>query len=194
MVLAPGTEVHRVHDERFAPASFNPNTGSSLSRFAPVRRLGAPVPTLYAATSFECAVHETVFHDVSHDAPDRTIPFSRLAPLRHSILAASEELVLATLFEPDLNAWGISRRDLIDTLPDRYAETARWAEAIHAAQPDIDGLVWTSRRCDPDGSMVFFGDRASQFSVISSERIVERAARMSAIVSFARRAGIVITL
>jgi hypothetical protein len=188
-------ELHRIHDGRFAPTAFNPGIGQS--RFAPIHSAsGDMVPTLYAASSFECAVHETLFHDVVFDAPLKTVPFSRLQPIRHSILRVRRDLALVSLFAPDLNAWSITRADLIDTLPSAYASTARWAEAIHAARSDGSGLVWTSRRCDPDLGFMLFGDRAGQDSLelISSIAISASDAEMLAIAGFARRAGIVLTL
>lgn len=37
-----------------------------------------------------------------------------------------------------------------------------WAEAIHRARSDVDGLIWTSRQCDPDVFVMLFEDRVSE--------------------------------
>ena len=116
-------------------------------------------PTLYAATSYECAVHETVFHEIQHDADRKAMRIDAILRLDYSTIAPRRELILAALFEPDLNRWGLTRRDLIDTYASAYETTARWAKAIHDADPEIDGMVWTSRRCDPERAFVLFGDR-----------------------------------
>ena len=68
-------------------------------------------------------------------------------------------LRLASLRAPDLRRWRIARDALIAAPPPLYPETARWAAAIHDRFPDIEGLVWTSNRCDPDSAWLFFGDR-----------------------------------
>ena len=42
---------------------------------------------------------------------------------------------------------------------DAFSRTARWAEAIYAALPSIEGLRWFSRQFDGAQSFLFFGDR-----------------------------------
>ena len=195
--LAKGTVLHRLHDRAYAATSFNPGTGPSRSRFAPIRSAtGALIPTLYATQTFECAAHETVFHDIVHDRPQKTVPLTRLEPVVHSVIAPLEDLTMVQLFEPDLNAWGLTRGDLIDTLPLGYASTARWAEAIHDRHPDAHGMVWTSRRCDPGTAYLFFGDRLENGSLtgLSSVALMSSDAELRAVIGFGSRAGISITL
>ncbi len=196
-LLAQGTLLHRLHDRTYAATSFNPGTGPSRSRFAPIKSAtGLAIPTLYAAQTFECAAHETVFYDIVHDRPLKTVPLTRLAPVVHSIIAATVDLTMVQLFEPDLNAWGMTRGDLIDTLPQDYAATARWAEAIHTAHPDAHGMVWTSRRCDPGTAYLLFGDRLANGSLtrLSSVALTSSDAELRAVIGFGSRAGISITL
>lgn len=195
--LAAGTQLHRLHDRAYAATSFNPGTSPSRSRFAPIRSAtGQPIPTLYAAQTFECAAHETVFHDVIHGQPLKSVPLTRLEPLIHSVIAPAKDMNMVQLFEPDLNAWGLTRSDLIDTLPSGYANTARWAEALHTANPDAHGLVWTSRRCDPGTAYLFFGDRlaSGSLSSLSSTALTSSDAELRPVIGFGRRAGIGITL
>lgn len=195
--LAAGTSLHRLHNRIYAATGFNPGTGPSRSRFAPIRTAtGTPIPTLYAAQTFECAAHETVFHDIVHDQPQKSVPLSRLEPVIHSMIETQRDLAMVQLFEPDLNAWGLTRRDLIDTLPSHYAVTARWAEAIHAAHPDADGMVWTSRRCDPGTAYLLFGDRLAPGSItrINSTALTSSDTELLAVIGYGRRAGIGITL
>ena len=195
--LAAGTSLHRLHDRAYPATGFNPGTGPSRSRFAPIRTAtGTPIPTLYAAQTFECAAHETIFHDIVHDQPLKSVPLSRLEPVTHSVIETQRHLAMVQLFEPDLNAWGLTRSDLIDTLPSGYANTARWAEALHTANPDAHGLVWTSRRCDPGTAYLFFGDRlaSGSLSSLSSTALTSSDAELRPVIGFGRRAGIGITL
>lgn len=194
VAVASGTVLHRIHNTALEPATFNPCLGRP-SRFAPLRTAdGTCIPTLYAATSYECAVHETVFHEVEHDAPRKIVRFDAIADIDYSIIAPTRDLMIAALFEPDLNRWGLTRRDLIDTYASAYAATARWAVAIHDADPAIDGMVWTSRRCDPEQGFVFFGDRVrpEDFREISRAPIAGSGGLLDQLRAFAIRAGILI--
>jgi len=195
-VITAGTILHRIHDKGYEPTAFNPGLGRP-SRFAPLRDPdGTAIPTLYAATSYECAAHETVFHEIQHDADRKTVRLDAILPLDHSIVAPARDLTLAALFEPDLNRWGLSRRHLIDTYPSAYATTARWALAIHDADTGIDGLVWTSRRCDPERALVLFGDRVGPADLVAISRtpIAGSADLLGQLRIFAARAGILIAI
>jgi len=194
--LPAGESLHRIHSSDFAGTSFNPCRGQP-SRFAPIRRPDATcIPTAYAAQSFECATHETVFHDIPYDAKNKSIAFSKIEMLTYSILRARRSLTLASLREPDLNKWGLRRQDLIDTFPTAYAATALWAAAIHAADANVDGMVWTSRRCDPFQAYVLFGDRVrlEDLEIIGSEKIADSPLRLAEIRGFAARANILISM
>src|SRR5262249_27294665 len=125
-----GEELHRIHGSLYASTSFNPCLGRP-SRFAPlVQTNGTCVPTMYAAKSFECAVHETIFHELQHNAPRKAITYRQIENLDYAIIRPRRELVLVSLFEPDLNAWGLTRSQLIDTFAADYSDTAKWALAI----------------------------------------------------------------
>lgn len=173
---------------------FNPGRGRG-SRFAPLRRRdGSFVPTLYAATSFECATHETLFHDIAHDAPDKSIDLGEFAALDHSTLRLTTDLKLTPLFAVDLGRWRLSRKQLIDTDASEYGVTRMWALAIYESYPDVAGLVWTSKRCDPEKCFLLFGDRfpPGGFQVISRHRIETHPGKMKEIEEFAERADIMI--
>ena len=192
--LPAATELHRVHSTAFESNSFNPCQGRP-SRFAPLLRPdGTCIPTAYTASTLECAVHETVFHEIQHDAPRKSIGFQVVENLTHTILRARRALALACLFEPDLNKWGLTRQNLIDTFSADYPDTAKWALAIHDRRPEIDGLVWTSRRCDPERAYLLFGDRvaADDLEVVARERIAQSNALLRQIRDFGQRADILI--
>jgi hypothetical protein len=192
--LPLASELHRIHNSDFASTSFNPCLGRP-SRFAPLLRSdGTCVPTMYAATTLECAVHETLFHEIQHDAIRKSIRFSDIEKSGYAIVRPQRDLVLAGLFEPDLNNWRLTRGHLIDTFAADYEATAKWALALHDAFPDIDGLAWTSRRCDPEKAYLLFGDRVppDQLDTTHQARISKTNDLFLQIRGFADRANILI--
>ena len=157
--LKQGDTIHRVHQTTFASASFNP-CGGQPTRFAPVQdTAGACVPSLYAGSTLPAAIHETIFHDIPAKAKLKTIPKQDVLIRSHSELQAMRDIELALLTNVTLGAWKIARKDLIESGAKLYVQTVQWAEAIHHQFPNVDGLVWTSRQCDPDLAYLFFGDR-----------------------------------
>lgn len=194
--LTAGTVIVRLHDPDFEGDAFNPCKGG-LTRFAPLQLpAGDCLPTLYAGDSFECAVHESIFHDVPYGATDKFIARGKVTSRAISWLEVTQDLELASLHEPDLNRLGRTRSEIIDTPPPTYADTARWAEAFHRASGTVAGLAWTSRRCDPARAFVLFEDRVEPGALEVRERveIATSASHLDQIREFGRRAGITITL
>jgi len=148
----------RCHDSRFGATEFNPGVGRG--RFHPFRTAaGETVPTLYGAASLNGALSETVFHELPIRGPFRTILRPGLKPMLVSTVVAVRELRLAQLHGFGLRRLGISRAELIESDPARHGETVRWAQALHACNDRIDGLVWVSRQYDTAFALVLFGDR-----------------------------------
>lgn len=193
--IKAGTRFHRVHDKRFDSCAFNPGKGRP-SRFAPLFLGANAIPTQYLATDFECAAHETIFHDVPIDEPNKTVGADNIKPLAHSIVESKRNIVLVPLFAPDLARWGVGRADLIDTTAACYPITAAWALAIHQSRPDADGLIWTSKRCDPQQALLLFGDRVSESDLTATSKIPIYSSidEMRQILAFANRMGIAIVL
>jgi len=190
--LAVGTVLHRTHARAFRSGEFNLCLGQP-TRFAPFQdAAGACVPTLYAATTREAACFETIFHDIEANAVFKTVRLDRVEARSVSRIAPRRDLSLAGLFTPDLKAWGLQRHDLIDTPKSTYAQTVSWAAAIHAAHGDIDGLIWTSRQCDPEQGIVLYGDRVTEAEIETIERLeaASNAALLLELRAFGRRAGI----
>jgi len=129
-------------------------------RFAPIRDAkGHCVPSLYAGSTVEAAIYETVFHDIPLSADRKTVSRDAVEQRNHSALLVGRDLRLASLRAPDLLKWGVRREQLVGSLPTQYERTARWAQAIHRQFEDVDGLIWTSNLCDPDAALLLFGDR-----------------------------------
>ena len=156
-----GREIHRIHLDVYGGCQFNPGNAGN-ARFSPIRNgAGDSIPTLYGGTTFDCAAMETVFHDVPIAPGLKTFDKAKLANQVYSTIAPSRGLTLADLSSTALMNLGLSRTDLIDTEKDRYPGTRKWAEAIHAACPFVEGLCWVSRQDDRAFAVVLFGDRVS---------------------------------
>jgi RES domain len=154
-----GKALHRIHLDQFAGDAFNPGL-SGNARFSPiVNAAGRPIPTLYGGTTFECSAMETVFHDVPFVAGLKTFDKRKLLGQQHSVLLPTAALTLADLRNVPLRKLGVPRGRLIDTEKDTYAQTRKWAAAIHAQYPKIQGLCWTSRQDDRATAAMLFGNR-----------------------------------
>ena len=104
------------------------------TRFSPFRDAkGHCVPSLYAGSTVESAIYETVFHDIPLSADRKTVPRDAVEKRNHSALLVRRDLRLASLR----------------------------AQAIHTQFDDVEGLVWTSNLCDPDSALLLFGDRVA---------------------------------
>jgi hypothetical protein len=160
--------IHVLHDATYAPESFNPGVDAAgalrnPTRFAPIRsRKGAVVPYLYGGSTLDCAIFETVFHNVPIDAPDKFVDLDEFAGRAHGTIVPQRDLRLVDLTTDGLHRLKVTKAELIASAPIDYPDTARWAEAIHHQFPDVDGLVWMSRQRDRDQALVLFGDRVDK--------------------------------
>ncbi|KXU38673.1 hypothetical protein AXE65_12575 [Ventosimonas gracilis] len=95
--IGKGQVLHRVHLQRYRADQFNPGQRGN-ARFSPIGNdAGQPVPTLYASTTVDCALMETVFHDVSHAAGFKPFVREKLAALVHSTVRMERALQVADL-------------------------------------------------------------------------------------------------
>ena len=157
--VAAGFALHRIHADRYAPAQFNPGVAGN-ARFSPIRDAASlPLATLYAASTFEAAAMETVFHDIPLAAGLKTLDTAHLQGLAWSMIAPRRALRLVDLSSTALRRLGTERRALIDTPKSDYPRTRRWAEAVHRSVPAADGLWWISRQDDRAEAAMLYGDR-----------------------------------
>jgi hypothetical protein len=108
--LASGQTVHRVHPSIYSPARgvvlFNDNDLGN-ARFSPIRDItSAIIPTLYAGTSIECALMETVFHDVPLGVGPTNVDPAKLDPIVCSEIEIIEELLLIDFTSIGLRSLG----------------------------------------------------------------------------------------
>ena len=156
-IWSAGTLVYRVHPDRHRPDAFNPGTYGDRGRFHPLRNAsGRLTPTLYAADSIDGALAETVLHGVF--AGD-VIMRSRLRGHCLTRLDLTRDIQVANLSGHGLRRLGLTRGRLLDVGASHYAQTARWAEAIHRSRDSLHGMVWVSRQFDTAMALLAFGDR-----------------------------------
>ncbi len=68
-------------------------------------------------------------------------------------------------------------------------------EAAIYDQHDVDGLIWTSRQCDPDAAVLLFGDRMAAGDIqVVSVRARTDGSFVEDVRQAGKRSGIVITL
>lgn len=188
-----GTPIHRIHLADYGADQFNPGLRGN-ARFSPIRtRTDAPIPTLYGGTSFDGAAMETVFHDVPFAPGLKTLDRRRLRGQVHSVLVPQQDLRLVDLGNVALRRLGVSRVQLIETEKSGYPATRRWAEAIHAAHPDVQGLCWVSRQHDREQALMLYGDRVPPGALApqgASSSLLEDAALHARLVDLADRLGV----
>lgn len=157
--LSKGQVLHRVHQEQYQADQFNPGVRGN-ARFSPLQDdQGQPIPTLYGGTTMDCALMETVFHDVPHTAGFKSFDKEKLVGQVHSIVEVAQPLQVVDLTSVSLHKLGITRKQLIDTEKDQYPATRKWAEALRRQCQDAQGLSWVSRQDDSARAVVLFGDR-----------------------------------
>lgn len=165
--------LYRVHSSKFAPDKFNPSpTGDA--RFSPLFSSdGKVIATLYAGTTLDCALMETVFHDVPYAPGLKTLSKStHVAGKVRSTIRSPRDLRLIDLSAIPLRKLGVSRSGLIDTEASEYPLTRQWAAAFHQQNPEIEGLIWTSRQADPERAVVLFADRLASL-VLETVKVPE---------------------
>ena len=196
MILEAGKRLHRIHNRQWRASTFNPCQGDP-TRFAPITGEDRQcVPSLYAGSTFDSVAYETLFHDIPVRAKRKTLPEARLSDRAHTQLDADRDIMLAALRAPELAKWNISRSALIESPPKLYSETAAWAKAIHDQFPNVEGLVWTSKRCDPEDAYLFFGDRVREidFRIVSTRDYRSDSSFLTDVRQAAWRSGISIAI
>lgn len=126
------------------------------------------IPTLYAGTTLDCALMETVFHDVPFVAGSKMVSkATHLAGKVYSQLTLNRDLQLIELSPISLRKLGISRKELIESDGSEYPETRTWALALHDQFPAAEGLLWTSRQAAPAEAIVLFEDRLKTPAIVA---------------------------
>jgi hypothetical protein len=157
----------RVHETIYSVDQFNPGKGGN-ARFSPIHDPnGNVIPTLYAATTARGALMETVFRDVPYRAGFKNVGRRRLTGRVCSTLIFQTDFQLLDLSKVALRGFGIQPHHLIDTTKARYPLTRKWAEQAYAANPKLQGFLWSSRQDDRALDVVLFGDRVQASDLLA---------------------------
>lgn len=193
--LAKGDVLHRVHLSRYRADQFNAGLHGN-ARFSPIQNEhGDPIPTLYGGTTLECALMETVFHDVPHTAGFKSFDKDKLLEQLHSMLQIRQVLQLADLASVPLRKLGVTRKQLIDTEKDQYPFTRKWAALIYRQCPQVQGLSWVSRQDDSARAFMLFGDRIDEGVLLPDgdpRSLLEDGVTYDAVLDLAERIGVLI--
>lgn len=153
--LHPGTVLYRAHATVVSGNVQNdgtlPNPGvGQRTRFG---LFGDPtVPILYAASSPEAAVHESLLHSMG---PGAILPMSAVTHWAITPLEVTRPLTLVSYRGAGLRRFGLYPRDLTDTLASEYSATVRWAEA--AWTYGADGVGYMCRHFNHTAAYCLFG-------------------------------------
>jgi hypothetical protein len=173
-------DMHRVHESVYPLAIFNPSDKGN-ARFSPIRDPdGNIIPTIYAATSLQGALMETVFHDVPYRKGLKIVFKTRLVDMVYSTVRFHAEFQLIDLSKVALRRMGVKPEHLIATTKAHYLETRLWAEALYAHYPHAQGLLWTSRQDDRSLAVILFGTRvnASDLSAHGPSQVLMTGAKV----------------
>lgn len=192
--LTPGDVPEWYHVYSTSP---HVNTATTFSqgwgdtRFAPIDdATGASVHTYYAASAVECAILESVLHDIPLEPPGQ-LDADRLQSYRIATIAFGDALECVSFHTPHLPALKISRGQLIDSLPAHYARTRAWAEAAYRQCPTAQAIAYGSRRHDAHRCVMLFGQRlpTPRFDVLDDRPLAIDPGR-SEVIRLMRQLGI----
>jgi hypothetical protein len=192
VVELPCVEVWRVHARAFGAIGFNAS-GRGNARFSPIRGPdGHVVATLYAGTTLEAALMETVLHDVPSPSAGFILTLDpRTEPRRAAHLRTAVPLRLADFTTLGLRRLGLHRSDVIDSDKTGYPATRQLAEWLYARCPGLQGIWWTSRQDDRAQAMVLFETRLppSPLTPIAVDRRFDEGIHLAALTGLLDRLG-----
>jgi hypothetical protein len=138
------------------PLSFN--LGWGRSRFAPIHLSGSAAHTYYAASTLDCALLESVLHDIDLDHPS-FFDLTLLKNYRVAKLRMHGSIQYVSFHSHDLPRLGLSRRQLIEALPEDHGLTRAWAQAALEQRAAAQAIGYTSRRNDAGRCLMLVGQR-----------------------------------
>jgi len=181
----------RVYPRRYGVDGFN-RTQLGNARFSPLEVAGAIVPTLYAGSTLDVALMETVWHD----APTPSHGFHLVLkdatePRRVGSLKPSAALHLVDLTTVGLRRLGLARSDVIDSDQVDYPITRQLSAWLYENKPDAQGICWISRQNDEGRAMVLFEPRlrSVKLAVDTEDEIFTDGPHLDALLTLAERMG-----
>lgn len=158
LINAEEAELWHVYKDPFSATSFNP---CANGRFA-ARAAAPPRAMLYAGSTSDCALWETVLRDVvpqMHPAHSVDIPsvagyhIARLRLKHNACILNLAPLGLRLLFGGDKKRR--NRISLLATVP-KYPTTHSEAVRLLKAFPETAGVSWISRQTGEDRAYIFY--------------------------------------
>jgi len=136
------------------------NEGWGDTRFSPIFEddCKTPVHTYYLASTPEGAIMESLLHDVPLNSPG-SIELNLLSSFYVVTLALVANIDIVNLHSKFLPKLGLSRSQLIESLPPCYPETRLWAKAAYLQTITAQGIGYGSRRDDSARCLMIFRQR-----------------------------------
>lgn len=181
----------RVYPRRYGVDGFN-GTRLGHARFSPLEVGGVVVPTLYAASTLDVALMETVWHD----APTPSHGFhlvlnAATEPRRVGTFRPSADLHLVDLTTVGLRRMGLARSDVIDSDQLGYAMTRQLSAWLYKNKPNAQGLCWMSRQHDEGRAVVLFASRLGsvKLAVETEDQHFTEGPHLDTLLTLAQRMG-----
>jgi hypothetical protein len=162
--LHAGTALYRVYDGTWGYDEHNPGMGDT--RFAPIDDpvTNKRLPNMYLGQTPATVLLESVFHDV-HTAGSKVIYEQHLSDKLVAHIEVPVDATLGDLRDPQLQALGLQRHEIVSSPAEHYACTRRLAiDALaQSHNPPLQGLIWHSRQAElarkpQEEVIVLFGD------------------------------------
>ncbi|WP_321935292.1 RES family NAD+ phosphorylase [Paraburkholderia sp. J8-2] len=187
--------------EWFHVYSTSPHANTALTfsegwgdtRFAPITLPGGePAHTWYAASRFDCAIMESVFHDLPL-APAGAFDVDKLEYFRIARVRFRGDLSCVSFHSAFLPQLGLTRTQLVDSLPTFYGQTRKWAQAAIEQRSDAQAIAYGSRRHDVGRCVMLIrqrlADPANPFELLDDQLLAAQPCR-SKVLTLAASLGI----
>jgi hypothetical protein len=181
----------RVYPQKYDVDGFN-DTPLGNARFSPIEVAGSIVATLYAGSTLDVALMETVWHDApipSHDFD--LILKAATEPRRVGSFKPSGALRLVDLTAVGLRRLGLTRSNVIDGDQADYPITRQLCTWLYENKPEAQGVCWISRQNDEGWAVVLFKPRLGDISlaVDAKDEIFTDGPHLDALLTLAERLG-----
>ncbi|MFC3656110.1 RES domain-containing protein [Xanthomonas hyacinthi] len=184
----PGFWYHVYATHSYSNTAFTFSQGWGDTRFAPINLPdGSAAHTYYVASTARAAIMESVFHDVPLSPPGH-LSVSSLAGYHLVKLRLANSLSYVSFHSQFLPALGLTRTELIESMPAFYRNTRPWAEAAFAQRPEAQAIGYGSRLHDSSRCLTLVKQRLLDppFEVLSDECLAVEPLRRK-VLDFARQ-------
>ena len=181
----------RVYPEEYGVDGFN-HTVLGNARFSPLNVSGKVVPTLYAGSTLDVALMETVWHDAPVPSNGfHLVLHASMETRRVGSLKPSAALRLIDLTTVGLRRLGLTRSDVIDSSPLNYSITRQFARWLYENKPDAQGICWISQQSDEGRAVVLFEPRLGSLKLEPDVRdeIFTDGPHLDSVLTLAERMG-----